>query len=74
MFFKEIVYIAYGFKTIQVKWKIVFLFRIPYIQTLRRRKSESMVNCTPIKSAQSIFVLISPVVKLYRPLPSPITC
>ena len=53
MFIKEIVYITYGFKTIQVKW--IILFVLPYIQTLRQRQSESMVNCAPIKSAQSIF-------------------
>ena len=46
----------------------------PYIQTLNRRRSESMVNRTHINSAQSIFFGISPVVKQYHPLPSFITC
>ena len=31
------------------------MFRIPYIQTLIRRQSESVVNRTRINSAQSIF-------------------
>ena len=52
-----IVYITLGFKTIQVIRIFVFVFRIPYIQTLKRRQSESVVNRTRINSAQSIFFL-----------------
>ena len=63
-----------GFKTIQVKWIFVFVFQTPYIQTLIRHQSESMVNRTRMNFAQSIFSLISPVVKQYHPLPSSITC
>ena len=48
MLIKYIVYITFGFKTIQVKW---------IFQTLIRRQSESMVNRTRINSAQSIFFL-----------------
>ena len=39
-----------------------------------RRQSESMVNRTRINSVQIIFFGISPIVKHYQPLPSPITC
>ena len=58
MIIEYIVYIAFCFKTIQVKWIFEFVFR-----TLRRQ-SESMVNRTRINSAQSIFFrrqAISPV-------------
>ena len=47
---KYIIYITYGFKTIQVKWK-EFVFRTPYIQTLIQHQSESMVNSACINSA-----------------------
>ena len=46
-----IVYITFGSKIIQVKKIFVFVFRIPYIQTLIRRQSESVVNRTRINSA-----------------------
>ena len=49
-----IVYLTFGFKSIQVKWIFVFVFRTPYIQTLIRRHLESTLNRTRIKSAQSI--------------------
>ena len=57
---KNIVYILFRFKTIQVKWIFDFIFRSQIIQTLIRRQSESMVNRTSINSAQAIFILISP--------------
>ena len=60
MLIKYIVKITFGFKTIQVKWIFVFVFRTPYIHTLIRRQSESMVNRTRINSAQSIFFLYHP--------------
>ena len=67
---KYIVYITYGFKTNWVKWIFVFVFHIPYIQTLIRHQSESMVNSARINYAQSIFFwnitrrqTISPVAK-----------
>ena len=57
MLIKYIVKITFGFKTIQVKW--IFVFRTPYIHTLIRRQSESMVNRTRINSAQSIIFYIT---------------
>ena len=38
----------------------MFVFRTPYIQTLIRRQSESMVNRTDINSAQSNFLEYQP--------------
>ena len=61
MWIKYIVYITFGFKTIQVKWIFEFVFRTPYIHPLIRRQSESMVNRTRINSAQSILFGISSV-------------
>ena len=57
MWIKYIVYITLGIKTIPVEWIFVFVSRTPFIQTLIRRQSESMVNPTCINSAQSIFFL-----------------
>ena len=48
----------------------MFVFRTPYIQTLIRRQSESIVNRMRMNSAPYIFFGISPVVKQYHPLPS----
>ena len=50
---KYIAYVTFGFKTIQVKWIFVFVFRTSYIQTLIRRQS-SISNRTRINSAQAI--------------------
>ena len=55
MSIKYIVYITFGFITIQIKWMFEFVFRSLYIQTLIRRKSESMENRTRTKLSQSIF-------------------
>ena len=60
MLIQYIVYIKFGFTTIQVKWIFVFVSRT---QSLKRHNSESMVNRTRINSAKSIFFGISPVVK-----------
>ena len=64
MLIKYIVKITFGFKTIQVKWIFVCVFRTPYIHSYThsfiRRQSESMVNRTRINSAQSIFFLYHP--------------
>ena len=59
MLIQYIVYIKFGFTTIQVKWIFVFVSRTPYIQSLKRHQSESMVNRTHINSAKSIFFGIS---------------
>ena len=70
---KYIIYITFGFKTIQLKWIFEFVFRTPWIQMLIRRLSESMVNHTCINSAQWIFLwniarrqAISPVAKFHH--------
>ena len=36
MFIQYIVYIKFGFTSIQVKWIFVFVSRTPYIQSLKR--------------------------------------
>ena len=55
-------------KHFQVKWIFVFVFSSPFIQTLIRHQSESMVNRMRINSAQSIFFGISPVAKSHHVL------
>ena len=42
MLIKYIVYIMFGFNTIQAKWIFVFVFHSPYIQTLIWRQSENL--------------------------------
>ena len=69
MLIKYIVYITFGFKTIKVKW--ICDVCISYSLNSNAhiwRQSESMVNCTRIISAQSIFFGISPVAKFHHVL------
>ena len=74
MLIKYIVYIMFGFKTMQVKWIFELVIRTLWNQTLIWRQSVRIYGelyC--INSVQSIFFGISPIVKQYHMLPSFIT-